>query len=62
MRDLPNRLQLLLSSMGGQIDDINSICLLDCYNQAIWQDITPSLTARMPDSSNYFVLEINEGN
>lgn len=50
---IPNRLKMLLGG-GVQLDRKG---ILDCYNQRVWNDISPTVTVRMPDSSNYFVYE-----
>ena len=50
---IPNRLQMLLRKRL----DLENKGILDCYNQRVWHDLSPTVTVRMPDSSNYFVYE-----
>ena len=57
MKTIPNRLQMLLSKIGRGVKET---CILDCYNQRVWEDVSPSVTSRMPDSSNYFIYEQQE--
>ena len=57
MKTIPNRLQMLLSKIGRGVKET---CILDCYNQRVWDDVSPSVTSRMPDSSNYFIYEQQE--
>lgn len=53
---IPNRLQILLRKRL----DLENKGILDCYNQRVWEDVSPSVTSRMPDSSNYFIYEQQE--
>lgn len=51
------RLISLLGKIGG-----GRICILDAYNQAVYEDIAPTITTRVDASSHIYVMVKNESN
>ena len=51
-----NRLKKLLEST--QIRAIKQDCLLDCYNQANYKDISPTISTRVDASNHIFIMEV----